>query len=705
LIDDDRVNLSPFYGLSDTGLADPQWPILDQEPRFGSLLKRNRSTVTPYKDGLLFITGTFSTEEAGQQLSPGYGPDLLMRLGGYQNFGRYGGVGSSTYFPTDTPDNIAAGSSRLSSPAAVNTVLSMSLEGMELKTTPAGTAYYQLVGSAGGVYARVRVSTPASVFAGDINGNYASLRQGGVELRLGQGEAQVFDVSSGVPAPLSALLTLSDEMRDWFVTFKNDAPNDTGWVMYKKPSDQVWTLVSMTGTMAVAGSAAVSPLFGHFQIGTITSTWASVQFVEGIHNDSDDWSLADYHPTHLFGRPFSLSPIHIADGWAVESKGSAAFVSDEWASATDYEHPIEVIHPEIAASPRVQWRSTSDNVEITVEWDLNGGNITRPLSPAIAVHLNEINFKTAFFEGWDGAAWVTLGQVDTATDWAGCEYSLMGNIVSPRAGGGGTFSAKRYIGLEDLRGSYAVFDPGGAGESIHAINHNSEGSFSAAGGTAHIKSAEIEVSGNVAAVAAAGAFEVRENQATLVVYKGGVAYQKYRLRIPVQDTAEGYFKIGACLIGPLLVYGADYSWGRTVASTANQTITTGRAGDRIVEELGPIRRQVQFAWTEAWDARPTGGDSPIDFDHLSLGSPTGLAVRADPTVLAGALRRLRGAKEPTVYLPRIPESLGGVAITLTGRDRHIYGRIVSPVTQQSVLGDEGTSEAIVINQIVIDEEL
>ena len=40
-----------------------------------------------------------------------------------------------------------------------------------------------------------------------------------------------------------------------------------------------------------------------------------------------------------------------------------------------------------------------------------------------------------------------------------------------------------------------------------------------------------------------------------------------------------------------------------------------------------------------------------------------------------------------------------------GRERNIYGRVVSPVTQTTVLGDEGTDEVITINQIVIDEEV
>jgi hypothetical protein len=58
-----------------------------------------------------------------------------------------------------------------------------------------------------------------------------------------------------------------------------------------------------------------------------------------------------------------------------------------------------------------------------------------------------------------------------------------------------------------------------------------------------------------------------------------------------------------------------------------------------------------------------------------------------------------------VYLPRIKHEANQVAQMVLGRERNIYGRVVSPVTQTTVLGDEGTDEVITINQIVIDEEV
>jgi hypothetical protein len=72
------------------------------------------------------------------------------------------------------------------------------------------------------------------------------------------------------------------------------------------------------------------------------------------------------------------------------------------------------------------------------------------------------------------------------------------------------------------------------------------------------------------------------------------------------------------------------------------------------------------------------------------------------------LRRSRGAAEPVVYLPRIvPDSSGspGQDRQILGRDRHLYGRIVSQVTRQAILGDEGESEVQTVNAITIEEEV
>jgi len=124
-----------------------------------------------------------------------------------------------------------------------------------------------------------------------------------------------------------------------------------------------------------------------------------------------------------------------------------------------------------------------------------------------------------------------------------------------------------------------------------------------------------------------------------------------------------------------------------------------------VEQLGPHRRRVEFAWTEGWDSTNTSGEDPTAYTAVNQGGKA-VSVREDPALVEGVLMRAKGAAEPVVYLPRIPYKGSGTATQeITGRDRHMYGRIVSKVTRQMLIGDEDENEVQSINAITIDEEI
>ena len=719
----DNRNNGKIQGLSGSGIAMKQYELISQDGELAASWASSnevdtitRSTVTPYKGGLLFWAGGYSDKEAAVNGSPGRGADILITLGGYTNYDALTISEGSVWLPTETPDNIQADANSLIVAAGATANTTFRIEdgtsfhaGCRMHTTPSGQhplafdtlgSFYPTL-----MFARFRGQTDVGrIPVGGvmrINASYASMNVGGVELRLGKDAVQVWDHTDvSTPVPCSSIVDLPDEDRDWVVTHYTDGANKEAWVMYKKPSDQIWTKITTT---TLTTSPGTGNLWGHVNTGVYTSTW-NFCGIRRVSLPANEWSKTNYHPNRLYGKHFSLYPVHLSDGWSIESKGAVAFVDDHWTAQTDYGHAVRLMHPEIAPSPRIDWRSTSDKSEVTIEWNPAGGTDTRPLGGSVGVHLQSINFKTAYFEGWNGAAWVTLGTFNTAKDFSGLKFARDGNILRPNPAV--THGAGRYIKLEELKGSTVIIAPGTGSESRHKIDQNSEGSFSATAPNEHGKPAELLISGSVSSVASTGDFEIWENQGTLVIWGRMAAYDKFRLRIPAQDTADGFFKIGSCVIGPLLVFGTDYSWGRSTAYTPNQEITTARAGDRIVEELGPIRRTVQFAWAEGWDARPIGGASATDFDTISAGSSYGVGVRSDPFVMSGAMYRLRGAAEPTVYLPHIPHDADNSGSEMiVGKDRQVYGRVVSPVTQTSILGDEEESEVITINQIVIEEEV
>jgi len=120
-----------------------------------------------------------------------------------------------------------------------------------------------------------------------------------------------------------------------------------------------------------------------------------------------------------------------------------------------------------------------------------------------------------------------------------------------------------------------------------------------------------------------------------------------------------------------------------------------------------MRRTVEFAWADGWDSTGIGG-TPVPhypYDYITGGLLEKIGVRQDPHVVSGALGRANGSALPVVFLPRIPHQPVHDHFTITGRDRQLYGRIVSPVKTQTVLGDEDNTEMITINQVVIDEEV
>ncbi len=719
-VTDTRTHSFGFFSMSDPAITTytlpDRWPILSvlgvtggAAPTFA--WRVSRSCVTPWKDRLLVITGQPYDVSAGQ--SDAADTSLrLIELGGADNYDHQTGhvwdisAGTHirsgyTYLPFETPDNLVAGVTGLTSFSVVGAMaFAIGAEGLAMTST---SDAYGVRHAGKATWARVRSETAASESAGEINGNFVSVRADGVEVRIGSGTAQVWDLT-GVAAALSAVITLPAGMRDWMVTTKNVNTVDYAWVMYKDPASSTWTEATYTGTGQLSGALTGNSEWGQPQTGSVISHWQMAQSFLSLTAHGSDWNHTAYHPGRQQGRAFGVYETYIDGGWQIASRGGSAFKDDEWQMTTRYEFPISAIHPEIAGTPRVGWRSVDDAAEQVISWLPNGTIDTRPLGSVVGIHLSGINFKTAHLEGWNGAAWVSVATIDTSTDFTGLQFTRSGDLLSPQTSG--SYAASRYVQLEELKGCYAVVDPGGGSEAAREITHNSEGGWA---NPAPPKSAELLLAGDSSTLPGSGNLEIRESAVTTIAYGITAEYDKWRLRIPGgQTTAEGYYKIGACTIGPVLYFGQQYSWGRTQQLNPNQEISTGRSGDRLVEELGPARRMVEFAWTEGWDASKTSGASPGGYDHLTADSLQPVGVRQDPSVVAGMLRRSRGAAEPVVYLPRIVPDDGnspGQVRQILGRDRHLYGRIVGGVTRQTILGEEGTSEVQTINAITIEEEV
>lgn len=710
-LDDHRTNFNGFYHAADHTFSDHQYRLL------GHHAEVNHSTLTPYKEGLLLIT-------AGGKSQYGYnnqddyrhrvaGWQIILTLGGYSNFDHY--TGTATW-PLDTPrygfsflptfdgTEYAAGVTDFVTAPAPYTD-SVTPDGLTIETPAAQYGGFGQDPNSRSIWAKVKVESVATIDpgTGDITGNHVSLISGALEVRLSATHAQVWNQTTA--AALNTTLQFPNvEFREWRIT-RGDG--NIHYVLYREPGG-LW-IKWLTGALVAPGAFFPGTIWGHWIASTVPllSHWRFVHhYPLNPMDPENNWSLSAYAPAGLHGRPLSAYPLYLDDGWSLKAKGSAAFFSDSWKAETEYEYSVRNVNPEISASPRSEWRSDNDLSSITIDWEPAPGTLHRPNSEAAGLHLTGANFKTYTVSSYYGGLWHAVHTVDPQ-DFSGCRYNLSGDTLIPDILGA-DFTASRFIKADELVGSYAKMTDAGTGQVwVRPIVNNSAGTFAHQPGT--FVRPMFTIGGDLSGISASGNFDVIQHQTSSVFRGGQLNGEKLRITIPIQDTAEGYFKIGAFTFGSVFFFGQDYSWGKAITHTPNVELTTARGGERMAEALGPIRRTVEFAWADGWESSPIGGD-PIapnnyEYDHITAGLLEFVGIRQDPHVVSAALGRANGSANPVVFLPRIPHQPTTDHFTITGRDRQLYGRIVSPVKTQTVLGEEDNTEMITINAVVIDEEV
>ena len=98
---------------------------------------------------------------------------------------------------------------------------------------------------------------------------------------------------------------------------------------------------------------------------------------------------------------------------------------------------------------------------------------------------------------------------------------------------------------------------------------------------------------------------------------------------------------------------------------------------------------------------------------ISSGGPTPTPVAAakdGPGLIRGIVDHLNGSAEPVVYVAYLPRVALGTAQMVVHDDLHLYGRIVSDVSIETVQGREwdgkgNTGEMVRTSSIRLEEEL
>ena len=477
-------------------------------------------------------------------------------------------------------------------------------------------------------------------------------------------------------------------------------------------SDRNWTAIgsSLTlNTAAVNSSVAWGVLNG-----VSTDARFKVQcFTNNVYAGEPLYNFVN--PTSLLGRTFSNTPAYVDDGLRLRMVEGPAFTADEATITTDYQYPIRNIFPEVSPSPRQGWRSvdTASDAFIRLDQSLTINQNTELLNSSIAIYLGEINFRYCELEAAvAGGVFTTIATLSTTIGQEGMGYLRQGNELTVSASFPG-LSGTHWYTLNTLRNSHVrLMDSGQQGATvIRKITHNSEGGWQGAGTT---KNARMLLAGVLTTDPIGNnntsTCEVWSKDLVFIINDMG-PFVAYRLRIPTQNTQEGYFTIGTMMMGSVAWFGQQYSRGRIMGTDPNTQVTTDRSGGRRVVNNGGARRSVQLGWVEGVDTSAIGTTptvpSPNTVSAYTGGPP--VASHADtPYKVAGLADQLNGPYIPVVYIPKYTRTgAASTDTTMVNRNTFLYSRLVSPVQLENVLGSEWSSpgEVLTVGTVTLEEEL
>jgi hypothetical protein len=354
-------------------------------------------------------------------------------------------------------------------------------------------------------------------------------------------------------------------------------------------ADQEWILLGSTTT---ATSAAVNN--GHAVIFGQDANSETYWRLVGVSHDfyTGGHIVNQSNPDDLVGRPYSARPVYLTDGVSIQAIDGPGFRNEEWNLTPRFDYPVSNVH---TPSPREVWRSQDDDTQVDLVWDFGG--TTWPMGALLGVYLGECNFGTATLWGRPaGGVWANLGTMDLRVQ-TGLKYTLDDRIVRPDTTGGS--SCAMFFPIDILAGSHIVV--GGAGESsvVRKIRHNTGGAWVAGSTTQNTRILLEEVDGTEDASGTAAEIWLKDG---VFIVPVTTAYDAFRIRIPVQSTAEGYFQIGVVNIGHFHHFARAYDWGRSLEVTPIYEMTEGRTGLRRVRRLAKARRAVEIGWTDGVDA-------------------------------------------------------------------------------------------------------
>jgi len=443
--------------------------------------------------------------------------------------------------------------------------------------------------------------------------------------------------------------------------------------------------------------------WGHRASTTSTSRWHMAAYNNSalrwgpISDDElgEEWVNPDDLRYREFGSQFET----LFDGVSVRALGGPACRADTWKIDAGYSNPVEFAFVADEPSPSRLWRSTGDATQVELVFDLesltfaNNAGESYTENTAIGAFCFGGNMQTFHLDGWDGAAWQTLGTAEADHGMNSLPYTRSGSVVRP---GSGTFTADRYLFRNAHNGD--TFDL--SGSVLRKVGSNTEGSWT----NQTTKTPVLRLASPDGSEAASGTGSLWARDFGVVVHDHTETYEFYRIRIPVQDTADDDFR-GKFAIGPIVPFGHQHDLGWTVRKQRPYRDVGLRNGRMRRTKEGPVQRVIDLSWSlTAVDASRVYADqtSTVVGDYIVPGeTEPGASAHDVVSVMEGLIDELEGA--PIVLLRRV--EAGSATTKLTIREQFMLARIMTDPTRDNVLGDEVATPLDRLNTVRFVEEV
>ena len=479
------------------------------------------------------------------------------------------------------------------------------------------------------------------------------------------------------------------------------------WRYWQDDDTREWThLDTVTGLSDDGGTVGNHRIqWGQFS-GAASTTIESRWFFVGVsfgdragysnvgsvaHWDAYDDST--YVPDTLKGRQIAPAPLAVfaRAGASISGLRGPFFPGQTWTISPDAAYAARRVLPQIARSPRIGWRSTADNAELKLAFQLQStGADSSPIAPVMAVILRGINWRTGAIEARVGGTWTEVAAIDSALNGAAFAFTRNGDTITASS-----YSASDpYLATGELRGWTAQYDT-----ARRRIRHNTEGKLSGTTYTGPL--CRILVEGADAGTPTSGNLRLWAPDIA-VVFPFTQDADGWRIVIDAQNTADDYYAIGQLLIGPVHLLSQPYSWGRTQTTERGSVIAIQPDRTTYLSRPAPARRVIQMTWadgvdeTQMWAADPS--PDYADFD-------SGDATNADAATLQSLSGLLNEADGRMVALiPRLD-----LPLTTTRTIYRKAGLIVGTASAEdqidTIQGEELNDEVVRSGNLVITEEV